>query len=155
MNKNLVSAVLFLGILVSPFLFSCGGKKAENVVEIPGENSNDDEGFGEFYKRFHQDPEFQLERITFPLRGLPMMADSMLLKYGEHYYEKDGWKILQEVDWDTSKTFVRTLEPTGIGIVNEYICTHDKFCISRRFAKLHNGWNLIYYEDLNYRGGGF
>ncbi len=147
--------MLFFGILLSGviYLASCGtgGGTKEPPIEQPI-IENEDDSFGEFYTRFHRDSAYQMEHITFPLEGLPMMADSFLVNYGKHFYEKDGWKILKEVDWDTIEGYVRTLEPTGLGIVNEYICTHDNFCMSRRFAKLHDGWYLVYYEDMNYRG---
>ncbi len=154
MKNDIASLIAFLILAVLPFVFSCGGNRAEtSSVEEP-EVSGDD-SFEEFYKRFHKDSAFQMEHITFPLQGLPMMADSFLINYGTFFYEKEGWKILQEVDWDTAQNFVRTLEYTGLDIINEFICTHDNFCIARRFAKLHDGWYLVYYSDLNYRGGGF
>ncbi len=140
-----------MALILLPFIFSCNRKKAEPVEDNYEEL--DLSSFEDFYKRFHKDSAFQLERITFPLQGLPMMADSFLIQYGTHFYEKEGWKILKEVDWDTSQNFVRTLEPTGLGIINEFICTHDHFCIVRRFAELHDGWYMVYYADLNYRGG--
>lgn len=145
-----------VSFFATPFLFSCNNKQVEvqtEPVEDLTDNQSEDDGFGEFYVKFHRDSAYQMEHITFPLQGLPMMADSNLIENGTFFYKKPGWKILKEVNWDTATNFVRTLEPTGLGIVNEFICTHDHFCISRRFAKLHDGWYLVYYADLNYRGG--
>lgn len=138
----------FVILLFIPFVFSCGNKPP---VEDLSSNYSDDDGFDGFYERFHKDSVFQMERITFPLQGLPGMADSMLVNYGEYHYKKAGWRLLHHIEWDTVTNFQRVLEPTGLGVVNEYICTIDKFCISRRFAKLSNGWHLIYYADINYR----
>lgn len=152
-NKTIVFILMklryFVILLFVPFVFSCSNKQP-TVTEDFSSNYNDDD-FEAFYERFHKDSAFQMERITFPLQGMPGMADSMLVNYGDFYYEKAGWKLLHHVDWDTVTTFQRRLEHTGLGVVNEYICTVEKFCISRRFAKLSNGWHLIYYADVNYR----
>ncbi|MGK0389108.1 MAG: hypothetical protein ACI94Y_001844 [Maribacter sp.] len=151
-NNQLVAILMksryFVILLFIPFVFSCGNKPP---VEDLSSNYSDDDGFDGFYERFHKDSVFQMERITFPLQGLPGMADSMLVNYGEYHYKKAGWRLLHHIEWDTVTNFQRVLEPTGLGVVNEYICTIDKFCISRRFAKLSNGWHLIYYADINYR----
>lgn len=149
-SKNNLLATIMVSLMVA-FIFSCGGNKpqAEVVEENYDDTSLDD--FAAFYERFHADSQFQLERITFPLEGLPGMADSVLIEYGTFQYHKKGWKILHAVDWDTTTMFQRKLEDTGLGAINEYICTYDKFCISRRFAKLSDGWYMIYYADINYR----
>lgn len=147
-SKNNLLAIFVVLLFATPILFSCGGgtKQDTEVYEDPELAE-----FAEFYDRFHKDPEYQLEHITFPLEGLPGMADSMMVEGSTFYYKKPGWKILKHVDWDTISGYNRRIEPTGLGIINEYICTDDYFCMSRRFAKLHDGWFLIYYADFNYR----
>ena len=146
-KNNLASMTAFLCLLAVPFILSCGnGGDTENTKEEYPADS-----FEAFYKQFHEDSVFQLAHITFPLEGLPGMADSFLINHGQYFYEKKGWKTLHAMDWDTTTMFQRKLEDTGLGAINEYICTYDKFCMSRRFAKLSDGWYLIYYEDMNYR----
>lgn len=135
---------------MAAFMLSCGGKKTTTTEEVYDDTASVDD-FPAFYERFHADPEFQLERIVFPLEGLPGMADSFLINHGEFFYNKKGWKTLHTIDWDTTTMYQRKLEDTGLGAINEYICTYDKFCVSRRFAKLSDGWYLIYYADMNYR----
>ncbi len=131
-------AVLFF------FFVSCGSKG-----DAPKDYTNYEESdFDAFYERFHADTTFQLSRVSFPLEGLPGFADSMTIANG-YKWQKEDWQYLKTMDWDTVTQFTRTLEPTGIGIVNEWVCTHDNFCIARRFAKLHDGWHLIYYSDMN------
>lgn len=148
MNKFRWLNIILVFLMILPLFTSCNNS---NQQETSVSVSADDDGFTEFYEAFHTDSTYQLDHITFPLEGLPSFADSMLVNYGKHYYKKEGWKMLHKVDWDTSTMFTRTLEPTGLGVVNEYICTPEKYCISRRFAKLHDGWYLIYYADMNYR----
>lgn len=146
-SKNNLLAIFVVLLFATPVIFSCGGSETYTENNVDPEL----EGFVEFYEQFHKDPEFQLEHITFPLEGLPGMADSLTVEHSTFYFKKPGWKILQHVDWDTITGYSRRIEPTGLGIINEYICTDDYFCMSRRFARLHDGWYLIYYADFNYR----
>ncbi len=149
--------ILFIFLFSLPFIFSCNSKKKSEPTmsaEANEEFQEELQSFFEFYKKFHEDSLFQIEHIIFPLPGLPGFADSLLVENGEYFYLKPGWRMLKAVNWDTTTQFERRLEPLGLGIINEFICTHDNFCLVRRFSKLSNGWNLIYYEDFNYRGGG-
>ncbi len=122
-------------------------KPKADAGNTPGDTSS--ETFEDFYQRFHSDADFQLERITFPLQGMPALADSLQIEEG-FAWTRDDWKILHAVDWDTLAGFHREIEKTDI-FVNEIICMDDKpnVCMVRRFAPISGGWHLIYYSDMN------
>ena len=111
----------------------------------PGE-----ETFEEFYQRFHEDTAFQMERISFPLEGLPDYADSTDMYSGEFRWQKDEWVYHRPPDENEAhytREFIRVTDD----LIVEYI-KHKNAGLSmeRRWAKLQDGWNLIYYAGINY-----
>jgi hypothetical protein len=116
----------------------------------PSSKNLDD--FPAFYERFHSDPDFQLERITFPLQGLPKQADAETLASGTFRWTRDNWTIQQPIDTENSE-FIREFLPLSDDMIIEKL-THKKWglAITRRFARLDDGWHLIYYSALNKTG---
>ena len=145
-EKNLVTTTLLLPsnlrflllLLFLPFIIACknnAGESAtnnfvedENVVHIP-------EDFPSFYAKFHIDPEFQLNHVQFPLAG------------------KSDTEKWEAKDWDIHKPFSNTSEfkrdiENVAGIITETIIDNNgMFYIVRRFAKLGQEWNLIFYTQ--------
>lgn len=145
MLSKLSLRILLLLSTTSIVFWACQPKNNPNYSQYE-ENS-----FETFYERFHKDSQFQMERIHFPLAGLPGMADSSSIVSGNYFHQKQNWVMLKYVNWDTIQGFNRVLEDSGLGVLDEYICTQDHFCIVRRFAQLSNGWHLVYYANMNYR----
>jgi len=137
MNKYIVG-IIFLSVS----LYSCGGESApqtdENLDEFPA-----------FYERFHSDSAFQMERITFPLEGLPKQADSATLISRSFRWTKEDWTIQKPIDTENGE-FEREFLPLSDDMIIEKL-THKKWglSITRRFARLDDGWHLIYYSALN------
>jgi hypothetical protein len=120
------------------------------------EPEKSDEGlqdFPAFYERFHEDSTFQLERITFPLQGLPERADSITLARNNFRWSKESWIIQQPFDLSNSE-FEQEFLPISDDLIIEKL-SHKKWglAITRRFARLDDGWHLIYYSGLNKVGG--
>jgi len=126
-----------------PFFFSCKNNSSsveasttdnssiveedENVVHIP-------EDFPAFYANFHVDPEFQLEHVQFPLSG----------KSETEKWKLEDWEFHQP--FNNPDEFKRDIDNLG-GIITETIIDNNgMFFIVRRFAKLGDEWNLIYYN---------
>ena len=114
-----------------------------------------DEGlqdFPAFYERFHSDSTFQLDRITFPLQGLPERADSTILARNNFRWSKESWKIQKPFDLSNSE-FEQEFLPLSDDLIIEKL-SHKKWglAITRRFARLDDGWHLIYYSGLNKMG---
>jgi len=59
------------------------------LVLLGCSNPEQQESFTDFYNKFHTDSEYQLERIVFPLEGLPPFADTI----ERYYWQKDEWQI--------------------------------------------------------------
>ena len=112
--------------------------EAANVEEFPA-----------FYQKFHQDSAFQMSRISFPLEGLPERADSATITSGTFRWKKEDWKI-QKAFTPQNSEFEQSFLPIGEDMIIEKLA-HKKWglAITRRFAKLDDGWNLIYYSGLN------
>ncbi|MFM2266989.1 MAG: hypothetical protein RL757_430 [Bacteroidota bacterium] len=102
--------------------------------------------FHTFYEKFHSDSTFQMAHIRFPLAGLPNDADSS--QVGNFFWQQNDWKM-HRMPQDTA--FVRIYSIPLNGFVNEVIKQKvpPYFGVSRRFAKMDDGWQLIYYVNAN------
>lgn len=100
--------------------------------------------FIEFYKLFHQDSAYQVAHITFPLSGILQDTagrDSAITWLAEN------WKIHKQVIPDDlwAVDFTVPME----GVVIEFIHARNAgYYMERRFAKMGDAWNLIYYAGL-------
>lgn len=142
---NLYSSMrilLFFAFIICLITTSC-----DQTAPTNKEANVDD--FPSFYKKFHQDSAFQMSRISFPLQGLPERADSATIVSGTFRWEKENWKI-QKAFTSQNNEFEQSFLPIGEDMIIEKL-THKKWglAITRRFAKLDDGWNLIYYSGLN------
>lgn len=143
---NIRLYILFaLGLL---FFFSCGNK-TKQVDPIPPTTVNSAEGlpkeFKDFYQQFHKDSVFQLERITFPLEGIPNYIDSSFS--GTHYWKKRDWIMHKPFD-PAFSGFERTFSYNEY-MVEEIIKDGNHFGTMRRFYKMDDDWMLIYYAGMN------
>lgn len=134
-----------LGLL----FFFTRGKMNQNTSDS---ESIENEVFGgipddflEFYNRFHEDSIYQLDHISFPLKGFKVIEE---VGGGETYtYVKEEWVSHKPFD-DMGGTFNRSFEEFG-GIVAETIVANGgQFRSVRRFAKLSGEWNLIFYQPM-------
>ena len=133
---------LLFAFAIGLIITSCNQKASTN------EATNVDD-FPSFYQQFHQDSAFQMSRISFPLEGLPERADSATIASGTFRWKKEEWKIQKAFTLQNSE-FEQSFLPIGEDMIIEKL-THKKWglAITRRFAKLDDGWNLIYYSGLN------
>ena len=134
---------VFLMLLVT----SC--KNTSNSANVTKPTEEELNSFASFYKQFHEDSTFQIQHITFPLQGLPERADSATLASGTFRWTRDNWKIQEAFDPSNSQ-FEQDFLPLGEDMIIEKL-THKKWglAITRRFAKMDDGWYLIYYSGLN------
>lgn len=131
---SLLFTVLIVGLL------ACGTR----------DKSQDDGSFEEFYKRFHEDTAFQKSHVTFPLEGIPAFADSSQMYNGTFRWQEDTWVFHRMTD-SLQQNFDREFISLGDDLIIEHL-THKsgKIGMERRFARLGDGWNLIYYAGMNY-----
>ena len=104
------------------------------------------EGFAEFYGQFHKDSLYQINHVTFPLQGIPNMADSAMLAK-PFYWEKENWLMHRSYNFNES---IYTQEFVVTDYAIEEVITDDKgFGILRRFYFMDGEWKLIYYAGMN------
>lgn len=116
---------------------SPSGVSSEAVVVVV-EGIPDD--FYEFYDRFHEDEEFQIESIHFPLQGISDQGVDTL-------WQSTDWVLHRSFD-DYNGTFERSFLNLK-GIVEERISDPDgQFGMVRRFSKMDGKWKLIYYKEM-------
>lgn len=134
----------FVLIALCPLLFACNnGATVEQTEDGPFRE------FAEFYERFHSDPDFQMERVLFPLPGLPAEADSALIARGDYRWQREDWKVQQPIDLQNSG-FEQEFIPVSKNLIIEKIVQREqRLQIERRFSRLEDGWTLIYYAGLN------
>ena len=149
MNSNSTTKMFYKNVTTSPPIFiyillclnvvviSC--KSSKNVI-----SEENPENFDQFYDRFHQDTEFQMTRIAFPLEG--GMEDSN----GRVAWTSENWNPLkvkiQDIDTNTYKIDTKKTETRfeqkfwlpGSGFSSEY-----------HFKRIKGQWFLVYAEDVN------
>ena len=142
------SALLFLSLSLA----NC--KKA-----VPAEQPNESEqevvidtlpdDFVEFFKRFHEDTAYQLDHIIFPLEGLPgALEKTDTVATQRFYWQRNEW-VLHNPFTDPSGQFDHWYEVLDDRIIEHWVqLKGTTMVIQRRFAKLDDGWYLIYYAGM-------
>ncbi len=142
MNK----IVKFLSIILVFILVGCKGD-ADQSSSHETEIIEDSNGFIDFYKKFHSDSVFQMSHITFPLEGVPSVADTIYDGVSAFHWQKKDWQMHKPVDTNSGE-FRREFD-MGDVLVTERIINSQNFMLVRRFYYNGSAWNLIYYADLN------
>ncbi len=102
-----------------------------------------------FFNRFHTDSLYQMAHILFPLEGLPnsVKADEAQ-DTTRFFWQKKEWKQ-HNLFTDPSHHFEHWYEVTGDRLIDHWIqMKGTNMFIHRRFAKLEDGWYLIYYAGM-------
>lgn len=144
LSRILLFPVLIFAIVV--LLFSCKSKPSEeNPGEIPLYETQE---FIDFYKKFSSDSFYQMEHVVFPLEGIRAPQDGNDTLGLAYQWQREDWKIHGEFD-DAEGTFSKEMIDLAGKMVIEIISDESGlFSMERRFAKLSDGWNLIYYKEM-------
>jgi hypothetical protein len=116
-------------------------QEAEPTVDtLPGD-------FLAFYDRFHEDSAYQMDHIIFPLEGLPgSIGEGDTLSTSRYFWQKSEWKKHNHFT-DPGQNFEQWYEILNEQIIEHWIKTKGtNMHMKRRFAKLDDGWYLIYYQ---------
>lgn len=105
--------------------------------------------FVEFYNAFHTDSQYQMDHIIFPLEGLPHAeTTSDTVTTQRFFWQRDDWKKHNHFT-DPSGQFDHWYEVLNDRIIEHWVqMKGTNMVIHRRFAKLDDGWYLIYYTGL-------
>lgn len=140
---------ILIVFIAGTLFFSCGQEQREAPANTTTDLAKLPDDFKQFYQKFHSDSIYQMEHIVFPLEGLPDKADASIIASGNFKWQKEDWRMQRAVDFDLSD-FTRKIVPVNEVMVVEYIVhKNGQFGMERRFAKLGDEWNLIYYAGLN------
>lgn len=110
---------------------------------------NTTESFVNFYERFHDDPDYQIAHIIFPLEGLPDWADSSTILNNDFRWSRKDWVIQKAFDISRSTFDMELIPINNCFIIERIIHKSEKYGMQRRFALLGDEWYLIYYAGLN------
>lgn len=140
--------IFFILLLVFTF-FACNNEEQsqevvneEYMVDLPGD-------FAVFYKIFHEDSLFQMNRIMWPLQGLPTTDRGENIVNGKYYHAKEDWLMHRRMTKDTG--FTGSMKLIGEDLIEETLIDgNGQFGMQRRFSKFGEEWFLIYYSGLNH-----
>ncbi|MCB0664603.1 MAG: hypothetical protein KDC80_02220 [Saprospiraceae bacterium] len=138
---------IILSISVILIAFSC--KQAPTGADVSQEEevSSIPDEFRAFYDRFHEDTSYQIDHITFPLAGLPANADT--LSTPVYHWKRDNWRWHRAIDPNLTGYERAWQLLTDEMIVETIIQTTSGIGMERRFAKIDDEWQLIYYAAMN------
>ncbi|HHH52817.1 MAG TPA: DUF4348 domain-containing protein [Bacteroidetes bacterium] len=122
-------------------------KNTENTtIRVDTSLSDLPEDFVLFYNKFSRDSLYQMKHISFPLDGATRAPGSNGDSLIPYHWRRDKWQLHHEFD-DFNKIFTRKFIVVDKNLIVEQITGVDGlFKMERRFAKLNDGWNLIYYS---------
>jgi len=122
---------------------SCGVfKKSSKTDKV--KNTSSLENFDSFYDRFHSDPEFQLERIEFPLGGVKI--DGM----EESAWSKANWNIMKVKIYDIDQSqFIVKYQKNEDSFTQSFKMKNAEFYADYRFKRIEGKWYLVYAKDVN------
>ena len=103
--------------------------------------------FIEFYDAFHSDANYQLAHIAFPLPMTSRSPSSAAYSDSSDYWTPENWILHRKFMNDG--TFVLKYDILTPEMIVETITQNNSpLGMQRRFAKMSDGWNLIYYQEM-------
>ncbi len=140
-------SILLLSLILITSCNPKAGAVAEENTAIAADTLPGD--FVTFYDRFHQDSAFQMDHIMFPLEGLPNSSgDNDTLTSDRFFWQKANWKLHKPFT-DPGQHFTQWYEVPNDRVIEHWIQMNGtNLYMKRRFAKLEDGWYLIYYQGL-------
>lgn len=119
-----------------------GSERSEAVDTLPDD-------FVEFFDHFHKDSAFQMEHIIFPLEGLPDAppgTDS--LPKERFFWQREDW-VMHQPFKNPAGEFEHWYQVINPRIIEHWVnMKGTNMVIRRRFARLDDGWYLIYYSGM-------
>ncbi|MEQ9304522.1 MAG: hypothetical protein RJQ14_11480 [Marinoscillum sp.] len=129
LNRILIAAITLL------FVMSCSKKLSTNRV---------DESFDEFYERFHEDEDFQIQRVRFPLEG-----EYVSIEGGEPWTKEDWEPHVQKVTDISDPDYDTEIIKKEQEVIDKVQLRDSGFSIERKFRLIEGKWFLVYYQTVN------
>jgi hypothetical protein len=141
----------FMLLLGLGLLISCKNQTGTSVVS-PEKHESDSlpHSFLDFYDRFHEDGEYQLEHILFPLESKVFESKDI---YYERFWDRENWKTHQALDKNQAG-FERKYTLLDDFFISEILTLKaGGFGIERRFAYMDTTWYLVLYNEYYINSG--
>ena len=105
---------------------------------------NKEEDFSEFNNKFHSNPDYQLSRVDFPIKGFFVEGEE------EKSWTKENWKLHKTQVGETKegKYQVDLIKKKNLVIEKIWI-ENSEFYVERRFKRIDGEWYLVYFKDIN------
>jgi hypothetical protein len=135
----------FLSLLI---IVSCKNNNDEDEVSIQTKDFKSlPVDFQEFYMKFHSDTSFQYMHVSFPMQGHIIHKHPEGDTIESVTWTKKNWTIHERFDTN-NKAFKQNFQIVSDNAVFETITgLEGMFKMEKRYAKLNDGWNLIYYSQ--------
>ncbi len=104
------------------------------------------DAFEEFYDKFHEDTAYQMQHISFPLEGLRAFS-SIDSSVQNRPWTKNEWVYHSRIDPEIGYQ-VEFDVLTDEFITETITDTSGTYAMQRRFALTSDGWQLIYYVEM-------
>ena len=143
--SSLIHFFAFICMFYLIYISACKNKVNTEMEDNTLVKTKLPDDFIEFYKKFHQDSAYQVSHIIFPLPGTEQDTagrDSSVT------WLREDWTLHHTVVPDDlwSVDFTVPLE----NVIIEFIHAETgDYWMERRFAKMGDEWNLIYYSGLH------
>jgi hypothetical protein len=131
-------------------LAACKDKTPDQPAAVESEVQDTlPQDFKVFFDRFHEDTAFQLAHIIFPLEGLPnSQGETDTVPTMRYFWQQADWKYHHHLT-DPSNQFDNWFEVLDPRIIEHWVnAKGTNLFMHRRFAKLNDGWYLIYYAGM-------
>lgn len=137
---------VFTVLMTSLLLTACNDKNRDQQV-LTSTPAYESEDFQSFYEKFGTDTAYQMAHIVFPLEGMPALRDSTDVIPVDFRWERDQWVTHKPYD-DMNGTFAREfIDFKGI-VIEKISDASGRYTMERRFSKMSDGWQLIYYRAM-------
>jgi len=149
-GRNLVLAFLVV------FMFGCITQQKVNKTNIK-------ENFEEFSRKFYTDSQFQLSRISFPLKGqhnidVPVKTTNLLGDSLISGWKKKDWIILKNSYFPNNEsvfvientTYLRKTQKRAKSVTIVTYIENSGFSITEKYALKNGKWYLVYFSSLSY-----
>lgn len=145
MKLKYIFFITFLSLLI---IASCKNTNSEEEVSIQAKDFKSlPIDFQEFYIKFHTDTSFQYTHVSFPMQGHIIHKHPEGDTIESVTWTKKNWRIHERFDTN-NKAFKQDFQLVSDNAIFESITgLEGMFRIEKRYAKLSDGWNLIYYSQ--------
>ena len=134
-SHRLILMILSICLFTSCGIFKKGSKQADE---------HEIENFDSFYDRFHQDADFQMKRLRFPLGGASIDGD------GEKEWTKENWHLMKVRIYDINDPSYKVdYEKTATSFYQKFWAEDAGFFAEYRFELIKGRWYLTYAKDVN------